>query len=107
LPFTLYKWKVRKFNKKWKIYRSQEKERFMKAHGLSGVKTVEELKVMSGINETKGYSSVNLDNAKKKTVFHTYVQFEKKLVSMEQIERTRLMVDFGLKIDNYMMNLAI
>ena len=79
----------------------------MKAHGLSGVKTVEELKVMSGINETKGYSSVNLDNAKKKTVFHTYVQFEKKLVSMEQIERTRLMVDFGLKIDNYMMNLAI
>ena len=63
---------------------------------------------MSAIDETKGLGShANLDKKKLRSLFHTYVQFEKRLVSMEQIERTRLMVDFGPNIDKYFMNLAI
>jgi len=82
----------------------------MEKHKITHIKDIDELKQFSDQKQA-GYVARSADQnpskKKKRNLYEKFVELETRLVSTEQIERSRFMVDFGLDLDKFYMNMAI
>ena len=86
-----YWFKNRFFRQKWNLYRMRKKLNFINKEELGDIETVQQL------------NSKFPDKATQEAKFNRFQQTEKKLVSLEQIEMTKNMIDLGQEINNNYM----
>jgi hypothetical protein len=82
----------------------------MEKHKITHIKDIDELKQFSDQKQAGNVArsaDQNPSKKKKRNLYEKYVELETRLVSTEQIERSRFMVDFGLDLDKFYMNMAI
>jgi len=87
LPYLLFKWKQKRFYKKWKTYREETKQKFLKDHDIKEGQTWEQLE-KAKTNLTSRTDNETIETTKKQLL----MDLEAEMIFMEQIEETRIMI---------------